>query len=247
MSSSFLICIPCSICLDRSWSSLLILNIPLSTLSRESLESLLSRSGFFIDRFKTGGAPWGISSLLGTKEETPLDEDGPEDDAEVADPVDSHSKESVPESPRLLEMYSLFFGTNRTDPATELRPSILSASEGKSFAFESPGDRDMARLPSLRLFMGLCSDSLISSGSGEERLLSEEDLALSRSSIISWSARLTASGTASLPDSLRGRPRLRFGPRKLGDGRLEWWREEVEVVRCLFRELSGERSPPVVG
>ena len=110
-----------------------------------------------------------------------------------------------------------------------------------------PGDRDMARLPSLRLFMGLCSDSLISSGSGEERLLSEEDLALSLSSIISWSARLTASGTASLPDSLRGRPRLRFGPRKLGDGRLEWWREEVEVVRCLFRELSGERSPPVVG
>jgi len=96
----------------------LILNIPLSTLSRESLESLLSRSGFFIDRFKTGGAPWGISSLLGTNEETPLDEDGPEDDAEVADPVDSHSKESVPESPRLLEMYSLFFGTNRTDPAT---------------------------------------------------------------------------------------------------------------------------------
>ena len=109
-----------------------------------------------------------------------------------------------------------------------------------------PGDRDMARLPSLRLFMGLCSDSLISSGRGEERLLSEEDLALSLSSIISWSARLTASGTASLPDSLRGRPRFRFGPRKLGEGRLVWWREEVEVVRCLLRELSGERRPPAM-
>merc|ERR1719234_1653114 len=84
----------------------------------------------------------------------------------------------------------------------------------------------MARLPSLRLFMGLCSDSLISSGRGEERLLSEEDLALSLSSIISWSARLTASGTASLPDSLRGRPRFRLGPRKLGEGRLVWWRGE---------------------
>ena len=84
--------------------------------------------------------------------------------------------------------------------------------------------------------MGLCSDSLISSGRGEERLLSEEDRALSLSSIISWSARLTASGTASLPDSLRGRPRFRFGPRKLGEGRLVWWREEVEVVRCLWCE-----------
>ena len=109
-----------------------------------------------------------------------------------------------------------------------------------------PGDRDMARLPSLRLFMGLCSDSLISRGRGEERLLSEEDRALSLSSNISWSARLTANGTASLPDSLRGRPRFRFGPRKLGEGRLlVWWREEVEVVRCLFRELSGESRPPV--
>ena len=94
--------------------------------------------------------------------------------------------------------------------------------------------------------MGLCSDSLISRGRGEERLLSEEDRALSLSSIISWSARLTASGTASLPDSLRGRPRFRFGPRKLGEGRLAWWREEVEVVRCLLREeLSGESRPPV--
>jgi hypothetical protein len=42
--------------------------------------------------------------LPGTREETPLEEDGPEDEADVADPVDSHSKESMPESPRLLEM-----------------------------------------------------------------------------------------------------------------------------------------------
>jgi len=72
-----------------------------------------------MDKLSTGGAPWGMSSLPGTSEDTPLEEDGlPEDEADVADPVDSHSKESVPESPRLLEMYSLFFGTNRTDPAT---------------------------------------------------------------------------------------------------------------------------------
>ena len=46
-----------------------------------------------------------MSSLPGTSEDTPLEEDGlPEDEADVADPVDSHSKESVPESPRLLEM-----------------------------------------------------------------------------------------------------------------------------------------------
>ena len=54
---------------------------------------------------------------MGTSEEMPLD-GKPEEEALVADPVDSHSKESVPESPRLLEMYSLFFGTKRTDPAT---------------------------------------------------------------------------------------------------------------------------------
>ena len=42
----------------------------------------------------------------------------PEDVALAADPVDSHSKESVPLSPRLWLMYSLFFGTNRTEPAT---------------------------------------------------------------------------------------------------------------------------------
>ena len=45
-----------------------------------------------------------MSSLPGTSEETPLEEDGPEDEAEVAEPVDSHSNESVPELPRLLEM-----------------------------------------------------------------------------------------------------------------------------------------------
>ena len=58
-----------------------------------------------------------MSSLPGMREETPLD-DGPEEEALVADPVDSHSKESVQESPRLCEMYSLFFGTKRTEPAT---------------------------------------------------------------------------------------------------------------------------------
>jgi len=57
-----------------------------------------------MDKLRTGGAPCGTSSLPGTREETPLEEDGPEDEADVADPVDSHSKESVPESPRLLEM-----------------------------------------------------------------------------------------------------------------------------------------------
>jgi len=104
----------------------------------------------------------------------------------------------------------------------------------------------MPRLPSFRLFIGLCSDSLISRGRGEERLLSEDDrtLSLSLSSIISCS-RLTARGTASPPDRRRGRPRFRFGPRKLGEGRLEWWREAVEVVRWRLSELfSGERRLP---
>ena len=44
-----------------------------------------------------------MSSLPGTREDTPL-ELGPEDEPLAADPVDSHSNESVPESPRLLEM-----------------------------------------------------------------------------------------------------------------------------------------------
>lgn len=44
-----------------------------------------------------------MSSLFGTSDETPLEE-GPVDEALVAEPVDSHSNESVPESPRLLEM-----------------------------------------------------------------------------------------------------------------------------------------------
>ena len=69
-------------------------------------------------RFRTG-ADWGRSSLLedGRMLETP-EEVFPEDEALVADPVDSHSKESVPLSPRLWLIYSLFFGTNRTEPAT---------------------------------------------------------------------------------------------------------------------------------
>jgi len=45
-----------------------------------------------------------MSSLFGTNDDTPLLEEGPEDEALVAEPVDSHSNESVPESPRLLEM-----------------------------------------------------------------------------------------------------------------------------------------------
>ena len=86
--------------------------------SLESLESRLSLSGFFMLRFRTG-ADWGRSSLLedGSMEETPEDV-FPDDAALTADPVDSHSKESVPLSPRLWLMYSLFFGTNRTEPAT---------------------------------------------------------------------------------------------------------------------------------
>jgi hypothetical protein len=169
----------------------------------------------------------------------PGDKRGPEERDSARESRDSLDTLDV------SELFSIVSHSFLGDNKPELRPSILSASEGKSFAFVSPGDRDMARLPSLRLFMGLCSDSLISRGRGEERLLSEEDRALSLSSIISWSARLTANGTASLPDSLRGRPRFRFGPRKLGEGRLVWWREEVELVRCLLRELSGESRPPV--
>ena len=97
-------------CSLSSWSSLLILKVPLEVpevpLSPElrlSRLSLLSRSGFFMDKLRTGGAPCGMSSLPGTREDTPL-ELGPEDEPLAADPVDSHSNESVPESPRLLEM-----------------------------------------------------------------------------------------------------------------------------------------------
>ena len=52
-------------------------------------ESLLSRSGFFIERFSTGAA-WGRSSLF---------EGGFSEEDE--EPVDSHSNDSVPLSPRL--------------------------------------------------------------------------------------------------------------------------------------------------
>lgn len=75
-----------------------------------------------------------------------------------------------------------------------------------------PGDRESARLPSLRLFIGLCSDSLTSKGRGED-LLSERPL----SSPVSCSDTERARGTASLPDSLRGRPLFLLGPRKFGD------------------------------
>ena len=87
-------------------------------LSLESRESLLSLSGFFMLRFRTG-ADEGRSSLFedGRMDETP-EEVLPEEAALAADPVDSHSNESVPLSPRLWLMYSLFFGTNRTEPAT---------------------------------------------------------------------------------------------------------------------------------
>ena len=53
----------------------------------------------------------------GMMEETPEDV-FPDDAALTADPVDSHSKEAVPLSPRLWLTYSLFFGTHRTEPAT---------------------------------------------------------------------------------------------------------------------------------
>ena len=87
-------------------------------LSLESRESRLSLSGFFMLRFRIG-ADVGRSSLFedGKREETP-DEVLPEDAALAADPVDSHSNESVPLSPRLWLIYSRFFGTNRTEPAT---------------------------------------------------------------------------------------------------------------------------------
>ena len=52
-------------------------------------------------------------------EDTPL-EVFPDEDALVADPVDSHSNESVPLSPKLWLIYNLFFGTNRTVPAATI-------------------------------------------------------------------------------------------------------------------------------
>ena len=109
--------------MNSSSSSLMVFltsttSLSILRLSLESLESRLSLSGFFMLRLRTG-ADWGRSSLLeeGRMEETP-ELVFPEDVALAADPVDSHSKESVPLSPRLWLMYSLFFGTNRTEPAT---------------------------------------------------------------------------------------------------------------------------------
>ena len=55
-----------------------------------SLESLLSLSGFFMERLRTGAGWCGRSSLL---------EGGRMEEEE--DPVDSHSNDSVPLSPRL--------------------------------------------------------------------------------------------------------------------------------------------------
>ena len=99
----------------------------------------------------------------------------------------------------------------------------------KMFGNLPPGDRERARLPSLRLFIGLCSDSLtFSMGSGEDLLSEERPL-----SSISCSETLRARGTASLPDNLRGRPRflLCCCPRKFGEV-AEW---------SLLMEPSGER------
>ena len=97
-----------------------------------------------------------------------------------------------------------------------------------------PGERDKARLPSLRLFIGLCSDSLLSRARGEApALLSERPLSASSSCS---GPRLRARGTASEPLRRRGRPRFRLGPRLKEDG----LREE-EAVWSLLMEPSGLR------
>ena len=87
-----------SSCLMGLWTS----TSSVLKLFLESRESRLSLSGFFIERFKIG-ADCGRSSLFedGWMDETPLEVFPDEDAAEVADPVDSHSKESVPLSPKL--------------------------------------------------------------------------------------------------------------------------------------------------
>jgi len=159
-----------------------------------SRESRLSRSGFLSERFWG----WGRSSEEGRWAEE-------EEADEWAEPVDSHSKDSVPLSPRLWLMYKRFFGTILIPQPTELAPSLLSASEGKSLTFKSLGESDSALFPSLRLLTGLCSFSTtISWWRGE----------LGTPSSLLSSARLRARGMASLPESLRGRPRFLLGPRK---------------------------------
>ena len=109
------------------------MTLPLSRDSRRRL----SRSGFFRDKFSGCGIAssdvgmllwrcwwwWWLPLLLLVKEVAPPARLAPDAD-ECADPVDSHSNDSVPLSPRLWLRYNRFFGTNLM-----LQPTIENREE----------------------------------------------------------------------------------------------------------------------
>ena len=103
-----------------------------------------------------------------------------------------------------------------------------------------PGERDKARLPSLRLLIGLCSDSLVSRLRARGEARARPRLSSAAASV-SPLPRLSARGTASLPDKRRGRPRFRLGPRKLGEVALAAAWAEEEACSRLRAAVSGER------